>query len=469
MRVLCAHVSMGQDSGRRRRPLHRLMAVACLCATSGLMADTARSGQAKSAAPAPPKPAQQDDSRQPARVTNVWVDMDLRTVTMDIAAQTKLHILAGPTFQGVVSLEVKDMPLGECLDRLCALGDYAWKKVDDYYVIGSADPNAPLFAVLSETKRIDLNYVDATVVRNLLPPRLARYVQLDAASGTLLAAAPSRTMKKLQEVISLIDIPAKQVVVEALVVELSEDGSKDIAIDWRWQSGGIDIAAEGLMLAGTCLRDSESIRRIDVALRAIVRENKARVLANPRVTALDGQQATIFVGADKYYTLLSGHGVNPYYTLETITAGITLKITPHIGAGDQMTLDLGPEASSVAVDPDSNGNKLPVITRREASTKVQIRSGQTIVIGGLLHEDTRKVVEKVPLLGDIPLLGLLFRKSEDRTEQKEVVIFICPRLLSDAAIQQDVEDNDLTSLREDVNKARQQIHDSGQTDQANPR
>lgn len=155
---------------------------------------------------------------------------------------------------------------------------------------------------------------------------------------------------------------------------------------------------------------------------------------------MDGREAEIFVGQEKYFTILSGPGANPYFRLESIKAGVQLTVTPHIGDSGQITLDFEPEVSDVVSDwsrdgmaeiPELRGSELPVVTRRRAKTSVAIRDGQTVIIGGLLREQHRQLTEKVPLLGDIPLLGLAFRKVRDHREQQEVVILITTHIVSD--------------------------------------
>ncbi|KPK45629.1 MAG: hypothetical protein AMK72_10750 [Planctomycetes bacterium SM23_25] len=175
-------------------------------------------------------------------------------------------------------------------------------------------------------------------------------------------------------------------------------------------------------------------------LRAIIQDQKGQVLANPRIIAMNGQEAEIFVGQEKYFSLLSGHAAYPYYRLESIKCGVTLKVTPHIGAGGRIILDLEPEVSDVVQDwtRDANENgqensftALPVVTRRRAKTTITVEDGQTVVIGGLLQEHRREMIAKIPLLGDVPLLGPVFQNIQKAVEQKEIVLVITTHLVRD--------------------------------------
>ena len=178
---------------------------------------------------------------------------------------------------------------------------------------------------------------------------------------------------------------------------------------------------------------------VQATLRAIVESRKGQVLANPRVLVMNNTEAEIFVGQEKYFTLLSGQASNPYYTLQSIKAGVTLKVCPSIGQDGQITLGLEPEGSDVVADDSRMGNSaslsdgssatFPVVTRRRAKTVVGTRDGETIMIGGLLRDQHRQVIDKVPGVGDIPLLGAFFRKISDTVERQEVVLLITVHLV----------------------------------------
>lgn len=379
------------------------------------------------------------DPKEP-RVSNVWVEMDLRDVLQDIAAQTGVSVIADQTVQGVLSLAVKEMPLEECLERVCAAGGYGFARVRDYYVVGRVDPSSPLFERLASLRRVQLRHASADQVRAMLPTNLAMFVTYDKVNGVVLVAVPPATERRVMDAIALIDTPPQQVAVEAVVFELSEEGSRRLGLDWQYQN--VTMAGQMQNLVGTVTFDASAdiATYVNVSLRAILQEGKGRVLANPRLVAMDGREAEIFVGQEKYFTILSGPGANPYFRLESIKAGVQLTVTPHIGDSGQITLDFEPEVSDVVSDwsrdgmaeiPELRGSELPVVTRRRAKTSVAIRDGQTVIIGGLLREQHRQLTEKVPLLGDIPLLGLAFRKVRDHREQQEVVILITTHIVSD--------------------------------------
>lgn len=390
--------------------------------------------------PIKPEPAPSRTSTpRSTRVSNVWVDTELRQVLQDISSQTGTAVLADQTVQGILTLSVKDMEIEECLERVCAVGGYCFTKVKDYYVVGRSDVGTEMFRRVAEGERVKLQNVTADDAKAMLPESLARYVSYDKGSGAVLVHAPAPIRQKVIDALRLIDAPPEQIAVEAVVFELTEEGSKQLGLDWQHAKG--NLAAAGQNLIGTVTYDAASdiATYVDVTLRAILQDLKGQVLANPRIVVQNGKKAEIFVGQEKYFSLLNGYAANPYFRLESIKAGVTLKVMPFIGDRGQVTLEIESEVSDVITDwtrePSDNGinpanGSLPLVTRRQAKTTVATRDGETILLGGLLQDQQRKIVEKVPLLGDVPLAGLAFRNVRSRKEQKEIVVLLTAHLMN---------------------------------------
>jgi len=398
-----------------------------------LVATVLRAAQPQ-AAPAP--------ATQPARsdlVTNIWVDTDIRQVAQDIAAQTDTVILCDQTVQGMLSMSVKNMPLTDCLERVCAAGGFSFTQIKDYYVVGKADPGSIMFQRLSEPQRIRLSNILPEQVKSLLHPTLMNYVTFDKVSGTVIVNAPAQLRQKIVDAIQQMDQPNSQVAIDAVVFELTEDGSKQLALDWQFKAGNWAVASNDLVQTVTYGAGTDLGTYVQATLRAIVESKRGQVLANPRVLVMNNTDAEIFVGQEKYFTLLSGQASNPYYTLQSIKAGVTLRVTPIVGKDGLITMGLEPEVSDVVADNTNTSTMsfgqlaafapTPVVTRRHAKTVVAINDGETIMIGGLLRDQHRATNDKVPGAGDIPGIGAAFSKVNDQKERQEVVILITARLV----------------------------------------
>jgi MSHA biogenesis protein MshL len=169
----------------------------------------------------------------------------------------------------------------------------------------------------------------------------------------------------------------------------------------------------------------------------LVSEGLAAIRSRPRVATLNGEKATIDVSREEYFNIVTDiNGAFLQTELQIIKSGVVLEMVPQIGDEGDITVGVSTEVSDVVTrrsnlttDNGDSADDLPVIRRRKAQTRVRVKAGDVIVIGGLVESEERHQEKRVPILGSIPILGLLFRSTETTTEQREVVIFITPRLV----------------------------------------
>ncbi len=416
-------------------------------------------------APAPPVEVQRNEQGEPL-ITNVFADTDLRQALSDLAAQAEVVIIPDSTVQGTVSADLRDVPLERALSMLLQTGGFAFAKLDGYYLVGVPDPSNPNFYLLSTTEVVELKYVAPQTIAALLSGPYGRYLTAEGvapptpearererqayrAAGVgaptagapqlyrLVITAPRDMVDRIKADIALLDTPPTQVMLEAVVLEVSEEALKNVGIDWaaRWikfASRPSSIVSDGQTIATEAgsLTYSEISNTEMATLAALVENGKARLRANPRVATAEGQTAEIEVGKESYFAIVTGPVTFPYTTLEQIKSGILLRITPRVIESEGVVAArIEPEVRDVT---GKGPNGLPEITFRRASTNLRVKDGQSIVIGGLINEFTTRTTSKVPLLGDLPLLGNLFRRSASRQSKTEVVIIITPHIL-DAA------------------------------------
>jgi type II secretory pathway component GspD/PulD (secretin) len=397
-------------------------------------------------------------------VTNVFADTDIRQALSDVASETGAVIIPDATVQGVVSADLADVPLEDALRMLLVAGGYVFKKMPGYYLVGAADPTNPNFYLLSETEVVELKYVTGSAISAYLtgpygkfvtieggpPPRTERERQrpgydqrttpAQPTAGTrLFLTAPREIINRIKADLALIDQPRTQVMLEAAVVEVSEEALKEIGIDWattwtkftsrgstmRSENQTSSLAAEAL--PASSLTYSQLSFTQMARLQALVQTGKAHLRANPRVATLEGQTAEIEVGQEKYFAIITGPVTFPYTTLEQIPSGITLRITPTVvEETGEVVAQVEPEVRDVT---GSGSNGLPEITFRRAVTNVRVRDGESILIGGLINEFSTYSSSKFPILGDLPLLGHLFRHTASRRVRTETIITVTPHVL----------------------------------------
>ena len=297
-------------------------------------------------------------------------------------------------------------------------------------------------------------------------------IEADEGTNSLIITADTDEMAAIEGVIQRLDIRRAQVLVEAIIVEMEVINGQDLGIQWLFadSSGAFgsninasdararniadailpaddtstDISLGGLAGAlantgGTTLgwgQISDSLT-MAVILSALSEQNNANILSTPSLLTLDNQEAYITVGQNVPFvtgsftnTGAGGDGAqNPFQTIQRENVGITLTVTPHINEGDSVVLDIVQEVSSLsglsAVASDLITNE------RKIQTKVLAQDNRVVVLGGLIKDDVQDGQQKVPLLGDIPFLGRLFRTDAVKTTKTNLLIFIRPTIIRD--------------------------------------
>ena len=246
---------------------------------------------------------------------------------------------------------------------------------------------------------------------------------------------------------------------EARVVEVSTDGLKKLGIDWdllnrqgnTFVEGSYDSVNVGNILdpgSGASVKvfpntpgtydiwKLGNFTRLPMVFQSfvdlLIHDGNARVLAQPKLVTLNGKEASMLAGQRIPYlvsqTVFAGGAAAPTQTVQIEEVGIKLAITPLINADGYITTDINPEVSSVTDFRGSNSD-LPVISTRQASTTVRLKDGNSVIIGGLLSETKVNSIQKVPLLGSIPILGFFFQHQDAQTRKTDLVIEVTPRIL----------------------------------------
>jgi len=289
-------------------------------------------------------------------------------------------------------------------------------------------------------------------------------VQADATTNTLIISAPEPLYRSLREVIDQLDQRRAQVLVESLIVEVSSENAAEFGIQWMVGAdglsssgtnviGGTNLAGSGLSLTpttgtsldalgpglslgvvkGTVDALGNQIINLGFLARAMQNMTGTNILSTPNLLTLDNEEASIIVGqtvpfVTGSYVTNSGDGSgNPFQTIEREDVGLTLRIRPQISEGGTVKLDLYQEVSSIDNAAVSNAG---IITRKRAlETSVLVDDGQIIVLGGLLEDAGGDGTQSVPILGDIPILGSLFRYDKRKRSKTNLMIFLRPHIV----------------------------------------
>lgn len=307
-------------------------------------------------------------------------------------------------------------------------------------------------------------------------------IEAHAESNSLVITAQPDVLRSLEDVIRQVDIRRAQVLVEAIIVEVADNSGANLGVQWISAQGGltqfnngvvpISQIAAGAAAARTVKGTTETNQETGVTvtnpdrdgdysklgealggvtgmmlgvvkndwgaiLQAVTTDSNSNILATPSLTTLDNQESSFIVGEEvpvKTTTSPGSGGTNPFTTLDRIEVGIKLKVTPQINEGNAVKLTIEQEVSGRNGDIEGN----PIIAKREIKTTVLADNGATVVLGGLIDEDVQQSESKVPLLGDIPGLGALFRSTSSAKRKRNLMIFIKPTIMRDDGLLSEV-------------------------------
>jgi len=382
-------------------------------------------------------------------------DAYLPTVLKILAEKGELNIITGPGVSaGRLSIHMKDVPIDQAVNLVVRAAGLAYERIGNSILVAEANSLKEETGLSSYV--VELKYADAKDVQAAIK-NLAAEVQIDQGGNRLVVVTSPRVISEIRNVVKVLDVPAKQVMLEARVVEVSTDDVKRLGIDWDQLSRQGFIFVEGTYDSSIGTGDnisnlqmfpntpgtydifklqnfSRTAQVFRVALDLLIRDGNARVLANPKIATLNGREASILIGSRIPYTttgtVFAGGAAAPTERIEREEVGIKLRITPLINADGYITTQISPEVSSVIGFRGANGD-LPVVSTRQATTTVRLKDGNSVIIGGLLSEEKTSTVSKVPILGSIPGLGYLFQHHSTQVIKKDLVIEVTPRILAE--------------------------------------
>ncbi len=298
----------------------------------------------------------------------------------------------------------------------------------------------------SETKVFELSYAKAEgiakKIEEMLTPNVG-HLKYDERSNRIIVTDTPQKLEEIQHMIKTFDKRSLQVLIEAKIVQIILSDQYKMGVDWEAivsdyhtldMKSDFDILTsndkKGTLSIGTLTKDDYT-----VLLEALNTVGTTNTLSSPRIMALNNEEAKILVGSTQPYvtTTTTTPATGATTTAESVNfidVGVKLYVTPTIHNDNFITMKIRPEVSSVTQFlTTSNNNTIPVVDTSEAETSVLVKDGVTIVIGGLIKDEKVKTVKKVPFLGDLPVLGGMFRNKDNLVKKTELVIFLTPHIV----------------------------------------
>ncbi len=421
---------------------------------------------AKTEAPAPPPTAE---------APRFDIDTDRQEVVQFLekfSAQAKVPVRVVGYLPLKFSIQLRKVTFEEGLQAVCQRLGIGYRRTEDgTYVVGHHTDLLLEFADASDSTEVDVTYR----CRHLSADSLAGVItksfssvkaitgplflspNLESAGNTslsdsvkalgatdqsfkthdVLLSGPANQVKRALVLARKFDRVRKQVRINARLTEMSVEDASDLGLTWTFPSvalqeipdasAGVDKSVKGIKFGSF----AHSAVTVGAAIQAKEQAGRAKTLANPSISLVDGERSFILIGERRLYPKQTGTNSQglPIFDVAEVKTGVYLQVAVQVGLDNELVLTAYPQVSSVTKTETINNSQYPIISTREAQTTVQLRSGEMLAIGGLISESDSKNVTKVPILGWIPLVGELFTFRSKSKTKSELVLILTPEII----------------------------------------
>ena len=406
------------------------------------------------------------------------VDVDIRNLLTSIALANNLNIVISDEVQGNVSVKLSNINAQDMIKIIAENNNYMYKFKDNVIYISKGDKDINLYTV--QINYLELDKIAQTINLMLtgnLPDKIDdkdkktainNKVMIDESENTISFYGTLKQYEQIKNFLQEQDKPQKQVLLEAKVTAIQKDAAKDLGVSWEWsklpqspeheitydtvkhtvinEDGTKEEITDYLPVDEVTRKwnDDENIpgvirfgKGVDgypyefyyaAKIDALISDGKANILARPTITTIQGKEAVINIGSEVPVPTVSTTNSTTTTSIKYREAGIILKGTPRVNEDGIITVKVHTEVSSPMYVEDMKAYRFQ---KRSADTIVRLKDGQTMVIGGLIGSDEAKQMSKIPFLGDIPILGNLFKHIQKSKSDTEVMIFLTAREVND--------------------------------------
>ena len=389
-----------------------------------------------------------------SKVSFNFKEADLLTVVRLMASQENLNLVLGGDLSGSVTIKLTDVTLETAMDAILHVNGYEWFLQENIIVIKPSSPDSQLSGEL-DTQIYRLRFVHGAIITEALEEVLTE-------RGKVKSLSSSQSLDydfEIDDIVMVTDVPTNFALIDRVIGTIDQEGAQiNIAVKFiettlkRGETIGIDWnLRQSMQLPGNKKGvSSDNINFSEIAfgidtmsfatltapvvsamLDLLANDDDTKLLQEPQVTTMNNSPANIVVGTTIPILVPQGEGsvfgTNPY-TYENQDVNIALDVLPRLNAYNAISLAIN--TSVQAIIGYTGENSRPIVSNRETNTNVRVKDGETLLIGGMIFETEEEKVNKVPLLGDIPLIKSLFRFSSIQKEQRELLIFITPTIIS---------------------------------------
>jgi type IV pilus assembly protein PilQ len=405
------------------------------------------------------------------------ISVDFRETPIDdviriMAEQANVDVIKSPKVTGTITAKLSNVPLDEALRNILAANGY------DFVTTKNMIRVAPSSEITQDAEKLvnkiyRIYYADIREVEKSLSKFVSQrgFVSINVGTSNVIVTDTESKIKVIDTFIQEIDRITPQILVEARIYDITSKNELDLGVEWNvgrrttyytdteavvppGTMGNIKTGETSPFSTGMFRGDTAKTSGVtgllkfgwltgDLDIDAIIKAQKnlinAKLLANPRILVLDNEAALIKITSELPYqelTQTSGGGSIGSTSFKDV--GVILKVIPHLTRDEKIRIKVEPEFSvktgNVTFSQGGMSYPQPIVDTRKASTTLLVDNGQTIVLGGLRKKDVAKVINKIPLLGDIPIIGYIFRFEGEDTVLSEMVVFITPKVVREPGL-----------------------------------
>ncbi|WPU30757.1 type IV pilus secretin PilQ family protein [Pseudoalteromonas piscicida] len=410
-------------------------------------------------------------------ITLNFQDIPIRSVLQIIADTNNFNLVTSDTVSGNITLRLDGVPWDQALDVVLRVKGLDKRMDGSILMVAPSEELAAREAKELQARQqveeleplyseyIQLNYAKAEEFADLLKTDINSIishrgsVSVDKRTNTLLIKDTSRSIESVRRMVETLDVPVKQVRIESRMVTVDDTVQEDLGVRWGFSDQQGSDAISGTLEGADALSNGNipSLENrlnvnlgvkgvpagsigmhiakladgtlIDLELSALEQESKGEIIATPSITTANQKKARIEQGTEIPYVEASSSGAT---TVSFKKAVLSLEVTPQITPDNKIILDLVITQDTKGDTVQTPNGPATAINTQQIQTQVLVENGQTIVLGGIYQQEVKTAVSKIPILGDIPYLGLLFKNSRDINEKRELLIFVTPKIIQDS-------------------------------------
>jgi len=377
-----------------------------------------------------------------------FFDVDIREILSALAIQREINIVAAREVSGEISLHLFDINLNQALEAICLAGGFTYYKRNDMYFVSKPKDDKDAKPEEFEIRIFTLQYAEIDKIQEILNsiPDM-RMVKIHEPSRTIIVEDTLENIERVATIIRYWDIMPKQVMIEAKILEIRLTDDMSLGVEWDKVLGDARVATSSFSRAVIPTETNPTVSPVPgvgsgifsnfitgvgtshqfaYALDALKTKTSVDGLSTPRVLAIHGKSARVQVGGQQGYSVTTVNQGVSQETILFIDTGIVLDITAYVDDTETILLKVEPSITSAELEEG-----IPVTNTALVKTSLLVKNGETAFIGGLIQDSKIKTKDAVPVLGSIPVLGVLFGRNSHALDKSEIVVLITPQIIND--------------------------------------